>query len=217
MTLQILDGQLQSTYLPLQQNYVFKNSHFNDSEMQPEHAKVFLDHNFNWKISGLGGSKIRVSTDERDAISLIPGLIFHIGQTGFKVTERTHPPASDWENISADFISKLSFEVDEPSELFFFLLPVQIIFTQGPQSGDIYTLSYGPRILGSNNLDLNLKDPAQPHELLRFSQVGASVIVENLAEENSILVNKKPFKKHTLTESDRFTFGSNIMDISLLR
>ena len=217
MTLQILDGQLQSTYLPLQQNYVFKSSHFNDSEMQSEHAKVFLDHNFNWKISGLGGSKIRISTDERDAISLIPGLIFHIGQTGFKVAERNHPPASEWENVSADFISNMSFDATDSCDLFFFLLPVQIIFTQGPQAGGIYTLSYGPRILGSNHLDLNLKDPAQPHELLRFSQVGGSVIVENLADEKSILVNKRSFKKHTLTESDRFTFGSNIMDISLLK
>ena len=91
MTLQILDGQLQSTYVPLKQNYVFKSSFFKDSEMQPEHAKIELDHNFIWKISSLGKSKIRISTDEVDSISLMPGLIFHIGQTGFKVIERSHP------------------------------------------------------------------------------------------------------------------------------
>lgn len=218
MTLQILDGQLQSTHLPLQQNYVFKADTFQDGEMQSEHAKVFLDHNFNWKISGLGGAKIRVSTDEMDSISLMPGLIFHIGQTGFKVVERTHPLASEWESVSAEFIDKLSLDNPEQSELFFFLLPVQIIFTQGPQSGDIYTLSYGPRILGSNNLDLNIKDPAQPHKLLKFTQVGDSVLVENLADEKAILVNKQPFTQYTLSsDTNRFTFGSNIMDISILR
>jgi hypothetical protein len=217
MTLQILDGQLQSTQLPLQQNYVFKSSHFQDADMQTEHAQVSLDHNFNWKIKGLGGSKIRISTDEMDSVSLLPGLIFHIGQTGFKVVERSLPPVLEWEAVSAEFIDKLNLETEQQSELFFFLLPIQIIFTQGPQSGDIYTLSYGPRILGSNNLDLNLKDPAQPHQLLRFSQVGDSVIIENLAGEKSVLVNKKSFKKHTLAATDRFTFGSNIMDISILR
>lgn len=217
MTLQILDGQLQSTHVPLQQNYVFKSSFFQDTEMQPEHAKVYLDHNFNWKISGLEGSKIRISADEVDSISLIPGLIFHIGQTGFKVIERSHPLASEWENVSAEFIDKLQLDTSPSSELFFFLLPVQIIFMQGPQSGDIYTLSYGPRTLGSNHLDLNIKDPAQPHELLRFTQVGDSVIVENLSHEKAILINKKPFKKYTLTGIDRFTFGSNIIDISILR
>ncbi|MBC7457691.1 MAG: hypothetical protein H7235_05395 [Bdellovibrionaceae bacterium] len=217
MTLQILDGQLQSTNLPLQQNYVFKADTFQDSEMQTEHAKIFLDHNFNWKISGLGGSKIRVSHDEMDAISLMPGLIFHIGQTGFKVVERAHPLTSEWENISAEFINNLNLDSNKPSELFFFLLPVQIVFSQGPQSGDIYTLSYGPRILGSNNLDLNLKDPLLPHELLKFTQVGDSVMIENLAGEKSILVNKKPFTTHKLFGADRFTFGSNIMDISILR
>jgi hypothetical protein len=217
MTLQILDGQLQSTNLPLQQNYVFKSATFQDSEMKAEHAKVFLDHNFNWKISGLEGSKIRVSSDEMDSVSLLPGLIFHIGQTGFKVVERSHPLASEWENISAEFIDNLNLDTDQPSELFFFLLPIQIVFTQGPQSGDIYTLSYGPRFLGSNNLDLNIKDPAQPHKLLKFTQVGDSVILENLAGEKAILVNKKPFTQHKLSASDRFTFGSNIMEISILR
>ncbi len=218
MTLQILDGQLQSTNLPLKQNYVFKAETFQDGDMQPEHAKVTLDHNFNWKISGLDGSKIRVSTDEMDSVSLMPGLIFHIGQTGFKVVERSHHSASEWENVSAEFIDMLNLDNHGPSELFFFLLPVQIVFTQGPQSGDIYTLSYGPRILGSNNLDLNLKDPAQPHELLKFTQVGDTVIVENLAGEKSIQVNKEPFTKYTLSDStNRFTFGSNIMDISILR
>ncbi|MBC7419718.1 MAG: hypothetical protein H7328_03225 [Bdellovibrio sp.] len=217
MTLQILDGQLQSTRVPLQQNYVFKSSFFNDSEMQPEHAKIELDHNLNWKINSLGSSKIRVSTDELDSISLMPGLIFHIGQTGFKVIERSHPKASEWENVSAEFINKLDLEAGENSELFFFLLPVQIVFTQGPQSGEIYTLSYGPRILGSNNLDLNIKDPAQPHKLLKFTQVGDSVLIENLADEKTILVNKETFLKHKLTGTDRFTFGTNIMDISILR
>ena len=148
---------------------------------------------------------------------MLPGLIFHIGQTGFKVVERSLPEAADWENQSAEFINMLDLEAGVNSELFFFLLPVQIVFTQGPQSGEIYTLSYGPRILGSNNLDLNIIDPAQPHELLKFTQVGDSVLIENLADEKSILVNKETFVKHKLTGTDRFTFGTNIMDISILR
>lgn len=185
--------------------------------MKPEHAKIFLDQNNNWKINSLDGSKIRVSVDELEAVSLMPGLIFHLGQTGFKVIERSHPLASEWETVSADFIDKLSLEAGSQSELFFFLLPVQIRFIQGPQSGEIYTLSYGPRTLGFNNLDLNIKDPTVPQELLRFTQVGDKVVVENLADEKTILVDKKSFKKHTLTGTDRFNFGSNIIEMTILR
>lgn len=185
--------------------------------MKKQHAKVYLDHNFNWKISGLDGHRVRVGSDEIESISLIPGLIFHIGQTGFKVIERAHPAAADWEKVSAEFIDNLDLQPTPKSNLFFFLFPLQIQFIQGPLAGTIYTLGYGPRVLGSNHLDLDLKDPTQPHELLRFLQVGDSVVIENLAEENSILVNSTPFKKHTLVQGDRFTFGSNIIEVSILK
>ena len=137
MTLQILDGQLQSTFIPLQQNYVFSGNHFNDTDMRLEHAKINLDHNFNWRINGLAGSKLRVSTDEMDSISLIPGLIFHIGQTGFKVVERKAIDPQIWESESIQFISSLSLSIEPAPEAFFFLWPVQITFVQGPQAGDI--------------------------------------------------------------------------------
>lgn len=217
MTLQILDGQLQSTLIPLQQNYTFSGTYFQDTEMKTEHAKVLFDHNFNWKINGLGGFKIRISHDEVDSISLIPGLIFHLGQTGFKVVERAHPDASAWEQVAADFVNNLNISSEPSNEVFFFLSPVQITFLQGPQSGDIFTLSYGPRILGSNHLDLNLKDPTQPHELLRFEQVGDKVLIKNLSDEKSVLVNKNAFTEYILSGANRFTFGTNIIEISILK
>lgn len=217
MTLQILDGQLQSTLIPLQENYTFSGSYFQDIEMKSLHAKVIFDHNLNWKINGLGGYKIRISSDEVDSISLIPGLIFHIGQTGFRVIERVHPETAAWEHVAAAFIDNLNIASDPSNQVFFFLSPVQITFIQGPQSGDIYTLSYGPRTLGSSHLDLNLKDPTQPHELLRFEQVGDTVLIKNLGDEKSVLVNKNTFTEYTLTGTNRFTFGTNIIEISILK
>lgn len=217
MTLQIIDGRLRSTAIPLKKDFIFASAFFKDLEMQKEHAQITVDHNFNWKINSLGTSKIRLGSDEVDSISLIPGLIFHLGQTGFKVIERAHPKINEWEQISAEFIDKLDLQTTPKSGLFFFLFPVQLHFIQGPQAGTIYTLSYGPRVLGLNQLDLDLKDPAQPHELLKFLQVGDKTIVENLSTENAILVNNTNFTQHTLSHGDRLTFGSNIVEVALLK
>ncbi len=217
MTLQILDGALKSTLLPLKKDFVFSGDFFSDSEMHKNHAKIDVDLSFNWKINGLKGKKIRISSEEIASISLIPGLVFHIGQTGFKVVERTPITSSDWEKTSADFLDKLILKDLPQMALHFFLTPLQILFLQGPQSGSIYTLSYGPRVLGSNNLDLNLVDPSQPHQLLKFSQIDDSVVIENLSQDGAVLVNKNPFKLHTLVDTDRFSFGSNIVEISLLK
>lgn len=217
LTLQILDGELQSTKIPLRQGYIFSGTHFTDNQMQKQHAKVSLDSNFNWKINSLDNGMIRIGSEETKSISLIPGLVFHLGQTGFKVVERVLQEPLEWERISAEFIDNLDLQPTPQADIFFFLLPIQILFIQGPQSGTIYTLSYGPRILGSNHLDLNIKDPSQPHELLKFLQVGDKVIVQNLTAESSVLVNKNSFTQHTLSGTDRFTFGSNIIDISILK
>lgn len=217
MTLQILDGALQSTLIPLKKDYVFQGASFSDPDMHNSHAKIGIDSSFNWKINGLSGNKIRISSEEVESVSLLPGLIFHLGQTGFKVVNRAPATAGSWEKSSADFLDNMAF-IDLPlTDLHFFLVPVQILFLQGPQSGNIYTLSYGPRVLGSNNLDLNLVDPSQPHELLRFSQVGDKVIIENLADDAAVMVNKNSFKQHALNDVDRFSFGSNIVEISLLK
>lgn len=214
MTLQVLNNMNPPLYIPLKQGHCFNGIDFQDGEMHTNHAQVVLDSSFSWKINGLSGNKLRVSTEEVSSISLIPGLVFHIGQTGFKVVERPLPDKADWETRAVNFLENPKWIEIPPQEFFFFLRSIQLIFIQGPQTGESYTLSYGPRYLGFNNLDINLKDPLFPHQLIKFSQIGDSVSIENLSEtDNLIQINKEVFKKHKLKNGDQIYFGSNIIEI----
>ncbi len=206
MTLFVLDGNLNSTYIPLKKDYIFSQKIFNDPKISDSHAQIQIDHNNDWKINSLGKNKIRLKTEETTSISLFPGLIFSLGNTSFKVVNRLLPSSNSWDSISADFIDKVNIKSFFSPDFFFFLVPLQITFLQGLQSGEILTVSYGPRILGYNQLDLNINDSTLPHELLKFTQNGDQTIITNLT--NGVLFYLK--------ESIKFTFGTNIIEISPL-
>lgn len=208
MTLLVLDGKFKSSYIPLKKSYIFDGLKLHDPKMKTPHAQIDLDHNFSWKINALGGHKIRTGNAEVTTISLIPNLIFNIGGTGFKVLDRLLPSSANWETISADFIDSLHITNRLSSDFFFFLNPVQISFIQGPQADDIYTLSYGPRVMGYNQLDINIKDPNMPHEYFKFTQLGDKVLIEDLLTK----------KVYTLEdESLQIAFGSHVIEIKKLK
>lgn len=213
MTLQVLNSSNPPVFLPLKQGYSFSGIDFQDQEMQTNHASISLDHNLSWKINGLNGNKIRVGSEEIASVSLIPGLIFNIGQTGFKVVQRSLPEHYGWEKRAVEFLQSPQWVEIPPKEFFFFLKSVQVVFTQGPQSGETYTLSYGPRFLGFNNLDINIKDPTQAHQIIKFTQAGDSIVIENINDSPDVQINKQPFKQHHINNNDQISFGSNIIEI----
>lgn len=215
LAVQVLDGPHKGEIINMRENYIFSSGYFGDQEMAIVHAELFLDSNFLWKIKTLGGNKIRAGSSEGHQLSLIPGLIFHVGQTGFKVVEKHINKDDKWEEAAIEFLES---DVWEPifTEFFFYLYPVRLTFLQGPQTDEFYTLSYGPRIMGFNNLDLNIKDPSQPALLARFFQVGETAYIESLCGDK-ILVNGQPITQHPIENGDRLAFGSNLVELSILK
>jgi len=218
LALQILDGPHKGQRLALRKDYVFSGDFFNDQEMGKKHASVYVDQSFSWNISSLDSNKIRIGLSESDKISLIPGLIFHLGQTGFKVVEPSsifQDQNEDWEQLVVAWLQEQSWG-EVSTEFFFFLNPVRLNFLQGPQADEFYTLSYGPRLMGHNQIDLNLTDPSLPSQLVRFYQIGETAYIENLAGEK-VLLNKNNFDHHAIAEGDLLQFGHNIISLSILR
>lgn len=223
LSLLVLDGPLKNFEIPLKEGYVFSQNEYHDQEMENDHALSSIDHNLSWKINGLNGSKIRVGLEEKAHITLIPDLIFHIGQTGFKVIPRGPITSNPWEQKIAEIIGSNEWS-SEDSKSYFLLNAVQLLFQQGPQAGEILTLSYGPRELGHNNLDLNLKDPSLPRRIVSFKQVGDRIEIESLltSDQNGKLLLQ--INGTELTENpvpvqtgDLLKIGTNILEISFLK
>ncbi|AZZ35274.1 hypothetical protein CIK05_00135 [Bdellovibrio sp. qaytius] len=215
LALQVLDGHHKGQIITLRENYVFSSGYFGDPEMSTVHAEIYLDSNFLWKIRSLDGNKLRAGSSEGVSLSLINGLIFHMGQTGFKVIEKPKTSSPSWEDSLVEFLEADSWE-PILTEFFFYLYPVRLTFLSGPQTDEFYTLSYGPRTIGFNSLDLNIKDPTQPGQIAKFFQVGETAYIETLCGDK-ILINGKPFTQHPIESGDQVTFGANLVELSILK
>jgi hypothetical protein len=213
--LQILNGPLKGRQLSLRRDFVFSSSYFSDEEMSTDHAVLDVDHDFSWNIKGLKSNRVRLGSRETPQATLFKGLVFHLGQTGFKVIEVPPLTFADRDEALLFWLKSQSWE-QKTTDFFFFLTPLRLTFRHGPQADEFFTISYGPRELGFNNLDLNIKDPSQPHKILRFYQTGDRPYVENLAGDK-VLVNKALFHHHALLDGDQISFGMNQIEISSVR
>ena len=186
----------------------------NDTEMADLHAVVGFDSKKSWNIECLAPSKMRLGFNEVDRATLILGLIFHLGQTGFKVVERAQKPKGPWVEEIKDFL-EIYPSRQTSTEIFFFLRPIRLSFIQGPQYEEIYTLSYGPREIGYNNLDLNIKDPNTPPRVAKFFQIGDQTYIENLCGDKAT-INGTAFDQHQISPGDILRVSSSVIELSVL-
>lgn len=219
LELEILDGPHKGQHIVLRNGLKLGHSQgtlsFNDLEMRELHAVVSVDSKKLWNIQCLDGAKMRLGFEEVAQAKLISGLIFHLGQTGFKVVERqSQLPQPPWKEALADWIEGNPGQPVQ-SEIFFFLRPVRLFFVQGPQYEELYILSYGPRELGYNSLDISLKDPSSPERVARFFQIGDQVYIENLCGDLA-LINQKNFDQHLIVNGDVLRVGSSVIELSTL-
>ena len=216
--LEILDGTNRGKRLLLRNGLILGKTQeelsFDDPEMFASHAVINYSAQKSWNIECLAPSKMRLGTGEVVSASLIPGLIFHLGQTGFKVVERIPKMLGPWKEALRHWLE--AFQPRKTAtEIFFFLHPIRLIFVRGPQLEEAYTLSYGPRELGYNNLDLNIQDPSAPRRVARFFQVGDQSYIENLCGDRAT-INGAAFDQHRISKGDLLRVSSCVIELSVL-
>ncbi|MGZ3691214.1 MAG: hypothetical protein ACXVAX_06910 [Pseudobdellovibrio sp.] len=219
LELEILDGTNKGKRLALRNGLVVGKAvdslYFDDEAMGELHAVINIDSNKSWNIECLGDNKIRLGFEEVSRARLIIGLVFNLGQTGFKVVQREARQIGAWTGEIKTWLENNPGPRFQPPDLFFFLKPIRLSFIQGPQFEEVYTLSYGPRVLGYNNLDLNIKDPTAPQLVAKFFQVTDKTYIENLGGEK-VTLNGNTFDQHLVTSGDKLKVGSNVIELSLL-
>lgn len=218
LELEVLDGKNKGRRITLRNGLVIGRNidslTFDDEEMSELHAIINSDSKKTWNIECLSSNTLRLGFEEVGRIRLISGLIFNMGQTGFKVVHREGREIGSWmQEIKGWFEANPGQRTH--THIFLFIRPVRLSFIQGPQYEEIYTLSYGPRELGHNSLDLNIKDPSVPNQVAKFFQVTDQIYIENLAGEKATM-NGAAFDQHLLANGDKLKVGSNVIELSLL-
>ena len=223
LSLQILSGSQKGQNFPLFQGQVFHGSLFGDDDMLENHAIVNIDSTQMWSVRTEGApgqpvnnpAKIRIGAAETERIALIPGVIFHLGQTGFKVVEIPVNRDFDISAATAKWLENQTWIQKRPS-VFFYLLPLRLSFIKGPQAGDFYTLSYGPRMLGFNQTDLNLLEPGLPKEAIHFTLDNLRPKIKR-SSDFPVFINNDVLSEHFVEDGDIIKIGTNVIEMSILK
>lgn len=187
---------------------------FDDPEMSKNHAVITIDQKNNWNIECLAPNKMRLGFVEVPRAALILGLVFHLGQSSFKVVERVSAASGPWRESLKKWLENNPAQ-QTSTEICFFARPIRLSFIQGPQYEEVYTISYGPRQLGYNSLDLDLKDSATPPRVVKFFQTDTQPYIENLCG-NAATINGAAFERHIICSGDVLRVASNAIELSFL-
>ena len=186
----IVDGPQRGTRIPVRDGVTIGRKDgdllIRDPKMSVRHAQVHWREN-EATLSDLGSSnKIKVDGDRFDEVVLYAGLVFVIGSTTIEVFERPaaaqlkqepgEPESSEnftgsaiqvpaealtWKELLTGLIDRArKAPVQERTSVRPLPMVVRLEFLSGPQHGTVWTIGYGPRIIGQNPFDLGLVDAA---------------------------------------------------------
>ncbi len=219
LQIEVLDGPQKGKRITLQKGLLIgrktEQLDIGDQMMAPQHGVVDSDNKNAWNFECLAPALARVGSVEMARVSLLLGLVFHLGQTGFKVVEKTSLGIEAWDTNLVDWLKENPGHPKQ-TDFLFFLNPISLAFVQGPQYEQFSTLSYGPRILGHGSLDIHLVDPSCPPQVARFFQVADRCYVENLCGERAT-INSNSFDQHPIKDGDRLKVNSTIIELSMIK
>lgn len=192
-----------------------------DSRVSGVHARIEQNQTGELVLVDAESSNgIWIEYDRVESIVLKPGVKVRIGSSVLEVVEEAaldlRPEERDtWQGKVWSYLKTLStksgFTKKEGAGVFD--PAVQLDFIRGPQTGERWTLGFGPRAVGSAAADLQLEDPEAPGESFLIIPEGQKVRFKTPHPE---LVKLNDFTKTTeiLKEGDVISIGENAIRIS---
>lgn len=192
-----------------------------DPKISALHAKVTLNEQGRWTLLDLDSSNgLYISGRRVKKVSLIPGVIFEIGRTKFKVVLVEEEKAEEfsrivtWRNMLVETFADATLELPlkEPS-LKSFSPAVKLTFVQGIQTDEEITLGYGPRYAGSDSLDIELFDEDAPKAAFELHPGPGSASLK-IKAPGLVTLNNQSVNAETLQDGDLISFGTTVIRVS---
>ncbi len=193
-----------------------------DSKVSGIHAQVDLDNKNQMVLMDQGSSNGIILNSRRvKKVALMPGVIFRIGSTDFKIIEIAEQkvieftPILTWKDRLKELLNETEGKNPGPSTpLQTFTPPVLLEFVQGLQAETVYTVAYGPRKAGYSHLDLQLTEPDAPE--LCFELIpGPGVALLKDHSLGRLSLNRKPCPQEEvpLSEGDTIGIGGTLIRV----
>ena len=193
-----------------------------DPKVSGTHAQIVKDGKGQYVLSDLNSSNgIHISGRRVKKVALLPGVIFEVGRTQFKVVTVQEEEAVDfsrfvtWRTIVGATLPSQEIPNIPQKECVAFSPALKLSFVQGIQSDEELILGYGPRSAGSESLDIELFDqdaPPQAFELLP----GPGMVQIKISSVGRVLLNNKTIKTDMLKDGDLISIGNTLIKVSYL-
>lgn len=192
-----------------------------DPKVSSTHAQVTLNNKGQYVLMDLDSANgLYINGRRVKKVALLPGVIFEIGRTLFKVVavEETQAVGFSrkvtWRSTLAEFLHGLeASRLDDERGLQSFSPALRLQFIQGIQTDEEIILGYGPRQAGSDSLDIELLDDEAPRDAFEFHSNPGGVEIKVLAI-GKVTLNKKSIESEILKDGDVIAVGSTMIKIS---
>jgi hypothetical protein len=205
--LEITAGEMQGTRTQVQDGLVLGRKgpglSIRDSKVSSKHARV--EHRSDgtlWLVDLKSANGIKTAKGRVLELKLESGAAFTLGRTQFQVITTEDAPSHDdmpthavavtvtrtfWDSVR-EIADRGRHEARTMrTELVAFDPPLRLQFTRGTQSGTVWTLGYGPRMIGGGSLDLQLDEPSLAELCFRLEPIAnadgvSGVLLKNEAD-----------------------------------
>lgn len=193
-----------------------------DPKISSTHAQIAINSKGQFVMVDLESSNgLHINGRRVKKVALLPGVIFEVGRTVFKVITVEETEAADFSRIITwrTMLSGYLHEVQAPERtagltLQSFSPALRLQFVQGIQTDEEIILGYGPRQAGSDSLDIELLDEEAPEEA--FELHAGPGAVEIRIHSHKVTLNKKSVKSDMLKDGDLIAVGNTLIKVSYL-
>lgn len=194
-----------------------------DPKVSGTHAEISANAKGQLVLVDLDSSNgIHINGRRVKKVSLLPGVIFEIGRTQFKVIVVEEEEALNfevfvtWRSKAIAGIRQTSFEDNrvqiKPES---FSPALKLNFVQGIQTDQEIILGYGPRYAGADSLDVELLDEEAPREAFELLP-GPGMVKIKIKALGRVTLNNKAVETEMLREGDLISVGSTLIKVSYL-
>lgn len=200
--LEIVDGEMKGTRTQVREGLIIGRKEggltVRDSKLSSRHAKV--EQRFDgslWLVDLKSANGIKTREGRVRELQLISGAAFTLGRTHFQVIATEDAPSHDEMpthavavTVTRTFWDSIREMADRGRhegrtvrrELIPFDPPLRLQFVRGTQTGTVWTLGYGPRMIGASSIDLQVDDPTLADVCFRLEPFSGGVLFKNEAD-----------------------------------
>ncbi|ASD62055.1 FHA domain-containing protein [Bdellovibrio bacteriovorus] len=225
--IEIMDGPNEGSRFKVEEGLTLGRSKadiiIKDGKVSSTHAQFAVDGKGQYVLQDLESSNgIHINGRRVKKVALLPGVIFELGRTQFKVVTVEEELALDfsrlitWRSILRDRLGALEApERSEPVTLQSFSPALRLQFIQGIQTDEEIILGYGPRKAGADSLDIELLDDEAPKEAFELHS-GPGMVEIKIKAAGRVTLNNKSVDAEMLKDGDLISVGNTLIKVTYI-